>query len=114
MLPPSTPARDLNTVTCAASGTSLVLSAQNTTYDKDCLAAPAGKPFTISFANRQKGVSHNVMILKSQAGEVLFRGGDPFPGIKTEVYDVPPFPAGEYRFHCEVHPDVMKGKFIVS
>jgi plastocyanin len=55
-----------------------------------------------------------VVLLKSQEGEVLFRGGDPFPGIKTEVYNVPPLPAGEYHFHCEVHPAVMQGKFIVS
>jgi plastocyanin len=111
---PSTSAHDLNAVTCAPKGTSLVLSAENTAYDKDCLAAPAGQPFTISFANRQKAVSHNVVLLKSHEGEVLFRGGDPFPGVKTEVYNVTPLPAGEYHFHCEVHPTVMQGKFIVS
>ncbi|MDQ6928892.1 MAG: cupredoxin domain-containing protein [Actinomycetota bacterium] len=114
ILQPSTTAHDLNTVTCAPSGTSLVLSADNIAYDKDCLAAPAGQAFTIAFANRQKGISHNVVILKSQGGDVLFRGGDPFPGVKTQVYNAPPLPAGEYHFHCEVHPDAMQGKFIVS
>jgi hypothetical protein len=47
-------------------------------------------------------------------GSVLFRGGDPFPGVQTMVYNAPPMPAGEYHFHCEVHPTVMQGKFIVS
>jgi plastocyanin len=111
---PNTTAHDLHAVTCAPKGTSLVLSAENIAYDKDCLAAPVGQAFTISFANRQKDVSHNVVLLKSHEGEVLFRGGDPFPGVKTEVYNVPPLPAGEYHFHCEVHPTVMQGKFLVS
>jgi plastocyanin len=111
---PTTTAHDVMAATCSPSGTSLTLSAQNTSYDKDCLAAPAAQAFTISFANRQKDVSHNVVILKEHQGEALFRGGDPFPGVQTEVYNVPPMTAGEYHFHCEVHPDVMQGKFIVA
>lgn len=111
---PSTTTHDVMAATCAPSGTSLTLSAQNTTYDKDCLAVPANQAFTISFANRQKDVSHNVAILTAHDGSVLFRGGDPFAGVQTMVYNAPPMPAGEYHFHCEVHPTVMQGKFIVS
>lgn len=111
---PTTTTHDVMAVTCAPKGTSLTVSAQNTAYDKDCLAVPANQPFTISFANRQKDVPHNIAILMSHDGAVLFRGGDPFPGVATMVYNAPPMPAGEYHFHCEVHPTVMQGKFIVS
>ena len=111
---PTTTAHDLSHVTCSPSGTSLAISAENTTFDKDCLAAPANQPFTISFANRQKDVPHNVAILTShENGQLLFRGGDPFPGVATMVYNVPALPAGNYHFHCEVHPLVMQGNFIV-
>lgn len=114
LIAPSTTVHDVTAVTCRPAGTSLVISADNTAYDKDCLAAPVDQPFTIAFANRQKDVRHNVVILKSRDGETLHRGGDPFPGVQTMVYDAPPLPAGDYYFHCEVHPGLMQGKFVVA
>lgn len=115
LVSPNTTTHDLSHVTCTPSGTSLALSADNFLFDKDCLAVPANQPFTIAFANRQKDIPHNVAILTSQEnGQMLFRGGDPFPGVATMVYNGPPLPPGNYYFHCEVHPTQMQGNFIVQ
>ncbi|MCA1844724.1 MAG: cupredoxin domain-containing protein [Actinobacteria bacterium] len=100
-------------VTCSPSGTSLALTAEGHKFDKDCLAVPAGESFTISFDNRDDD-RHNLAILPSHtATETLFQG-DIIPGPKSTVYAVPNMKAGTYHFHCEVHPNLMNGTFIVA
>jgi plastocyanin len=99
--------------TCSPEGTSLSVAAQNNKFDKTCLAAPAGQPFTIAFENKE-AVPHNVAILKGhQSSEVLFRG-DIFQGPKTVTYQVPALEPGTYVFHCEVHPTQMRGTLVVK
>ena len=99
--------------TCSPSGTSLALTAENHAFDKDCLAVTAGEAFTIRFENRDAD-RHNVAILPSHTStETLFQG-DIIPGPKNTVYAVPNMKAGTYHFHCEVHPNLMQGTFIVA
>ncbi|HET7173328.1 MAG TPA: cytochrome c oxidase subunit II [Nocardioidaceae bacterium] len=99
---------------CSPSGTTLKLSAHNIHYSTSCLAAPAGKPFTITFDNMDKGVPHNVAIYSdSTASKVLFRG-QIVTGPKTVTYHVPALPAGTYYFRCDVHPTAMHGTFVVK
>lgn len=99
---------------CTPNGTSVAVSAHNIQFDKSCLAAPAGKPFTITFSNDDSGVPHNVAIYSnSSAGKVLFRG-QIVTGPKTIVYHVPALPAGTYYFRCDVHPTTMHGTFVVK
>ena len=45
--------------------------------------------------------------------ETLFQG-DIIPGPKNTVYAVPTMKAGTYHFHCEIHPNLMNGTFMVS
>ena len=98
---------------CAPSGTSLALTAENHAFDKDCLAVRAGEAFTIRFDNRDSD-RHNVAILPSHTStETLFQG-DIMPGPKNTVYAVPNLKAGTYHFHCEIHPNLMNGTFIVA
>jgi len=97
--------------TCAPSGPSLQIAAQNVAYDKDCLAAPAGQAFTITFDNKDAGTPHNVNILTS-AGSSLFKGTI-VTGVKTVTYHVAALNPGTYEFRCDVHPGSMNGTFIV-
>lgn len=99
--------------TCSPSGTSLSLVADNIRFDKECLAAPAGRPFTIAYENRQS-LPHNLVILESHtATDVMFRA-DIFTGPRTVTLQVPALEAGTYAFHCEVHPSQMQGTFVVA
>ena len=36
------------------------------------------------------------------------------PGPKAMVYAVPNLKAGTYHFHCEIHPNLMNGTFVVA
>jgi LPXTG-motif cell wall-anchored protein len=98
---------------CSPSGTSLALTAENHAFDKDCLAVRAGEAFTIRLENRDSD-RHNVAILPSHTStETLFQG-DIVAGPKSTVYAVPNMKAGTYHFHCEIHPNLMNGTFIVA
>jgi plastocyanin len=75
--------------------------AQNVAFGTDCLAAPAGKAFTITFMNHDAG-----------ATQELFKGAL-VSGPATINYKVGALPAGTYFFRCDVHPQ-MKGTFVVK
>ena len=98
--------------TCSPAGSALQIAAKNVAYDRDCLAAPAGQAFTITFQNDDAGTLHNVSILTTTGGSTLFKG-EITTGIKTVTYHVPALKPGTYHFHCDVHPDTMSGTFIV-
>jgi plastocyanin len=95
---------------CSPSGTQLRVTARDLSFDAECLAAPAGQPFTIELANEDEGVQHNVSIRGGD--EVLFEG-EIFEGVERMTYDVEALEAGSYEFRCDVHPD-MNGAFIVA
>ena len=99
--------------TCEPQGTTLNLRVENVSLDKNCLAAPAGQPFTIAFESKD-AITHNLVILESHtAPQPMFRG-DLFRGPSTTTYQVPPLKAGTFAFHCEVHPERMMGTFVVK
>jgi hypothetical protein len=103
---------------CAPMGQSLRISAHNIRYDRTCMAVAANVAFTITFANEDPGIRHNVAIfagsrMYSQNSPTLFRGRV-IIGPTTVVYQVPPLPPGStYTFHCDVHADEMVGVFLV-
>ena len=99
--------------TCSPGGTQLEISAKSVAFDKDCLAAPANQPFTITFHNDDAGTPHNVVIMTSMDGSTLFKGTI-VSGITTASYKVQPLKPGTYHFHCEIHPDTMQGTFVVT
>lgn len=98
---------------CAPSGTSLALAAEHHAFDRDCLAVRAGEAFTIKFENRDAD-RHNLAILPSHTSTETLFGGDIIPGPRSTVYAVPNLKAGTYHFHCEIHPNLMNGMFIVA
>jgi plastocyanin len=102
---------------CTPSGTTLTLIAQNTMFNTNCLAAPAGQPVTVHFENMDV-LPHNLAILSADPdvdrnARELFKG-DIIPGPKTVDYAVPAEPAGTYHFHCAVHPTQMFGTYVVK
>ncbi len=78
-----------------------VITAQANAFDRQDLAVPAGRPFQLLFENRESA-PHNVTIHDEAVDQPLFVG-EVFGGPGSRTYDVPPIPAGTYRFRCDVH-----------
>ncbi len=98
----------------ASSSAGLSLTAKNVAFSTSQLAAPASKPFTITFDNEDTGVPHNVAIYSSAgSSNVLFRGTI-VTGPTTTTYDVPALPPGTYHFQCDVHPQQMNGTIVIG
>jgi plastocyanin len=89
----------------------VTITAEQLAFSPTAVTAPAGKPFTIAFVDKDAGIPHNIAI-KSAAGDVVFKG-DIFNGVATKVYQVPALAAGTYPFACSVHPG-MTGTLTVK
>jgi plastocyanin len=99
---------------CSPSGPSLSIAAKDISFDKNCLAAPAGQAFTIKFDNND-ALPHNVNIQVSHTSNEAFFTGEQITGPnKSITYQVKALAAGTYHFHCIVHPDQMNGTFVVK
>lgn len=86
--------------------------AQGIAFDTDTISLPADQPSTLTFDNRDT-VPHNIAIYTDESlSEALFQG-EIVTGPATVEYEVPPLPAGEYYFHCDVHP-TMNGTVTVG
>jgi plastocyanin len=89
----------------------LTVSANNLKFDKDTLAAPPGRAFTIEFVNKE-AIPHNIAIYTDRTKkDRLFKGRDVTK--ETVVYTVKALAAGSYFFECTIHPDQMFGTFNV-
>ncbi len=85
------------------------IAAENVEFDISEFEVPADTAFCINFENRED-VPHNVAIYDGE--EALFTG-DILDEAGSITYQVPALPAGEFRFICDVHPD-MAGDVIVA
>src|SRR5581483_7770782 len=72
-----------------------------------------GQAFTIAFDN-QDADRHNLAILPSHTATQTFFQGDILTGPKSITYSVPALKPGTWHFHCEIHPNLMNGTFIVA
>ena len=79
------------------------LVAESLAYDADCIEADAGMAFTIAFENLD-GAPHDVTI-EDASGAIVFEGDNVTQG--SIRYDIPALGAGEYPFHCHVHPTMQ-------
>lgn len=98
---------------CEPAGTSLEIVAKNVKFDKKCLAAPAEQAFTLTLDNKDNGIPHNVAIFRNADMSDRLFTGKTFPGDEKMTYEVKALPPGEYHFHCDAHPDLMEGIFVV-
>jgi plastocyanin len=88
--------------------------AQGSTFDPQCLVAPAGEGFTLNYDNRDPFV-HNIVIATDEAAistDPIYKAPD-ILGPKTEALDVPAIDAGDYFFQCTYHPATMTGALAV-
>ena len=99
--------------TCSPTGPNVSIVASNTRFDKDCLAAPAGQPFTLTYENKDS-IAHNIVLLESHSATDVFFRADIFSGPKTTTHNVGALKVGTFAFHCEVHPAQMKGTLVVK
>lgn len=94
------------------------LTARSTRFSADCLAVPAGVPFTVNLDNQDAGVQHSFGIfdkdptLDSSATEVF--AGARVTGTDMKTYAVGPLPSGTFHFRCDVHPQQMFGTLLVG
>ena len=94
-------------------GGGVTVKAQNLAFDTSEIDLPADAPSTITFDNADAGIQHNIAIYNdSSLSENLFTG-DIVTGPATAEYQVPALSAGEYYFHCDVHPS-MSGSVVVG
>jgi len=99
---------------CPADTTPGQITAEHVSFDKDCLAAKAGKSWTLTFDNKE-AVLHNIAFFQgsNDQGKKVFTG-QLFTGPRVIKEAVPALPAGSYFFHCDVHPGAMQGKLVVK
>jgi plastocyanin len=106
---------------CAAASTEIKLVALESetgeppSFNKECIAVPAGEPFTVSLRNKDF-LEHNFSLFSDEdLSELLFRG-DRFRGPgETLVYDVPAVAQpGQYTFVCDVHLTLMRGTLVAE
>ena len=62
---------------------------------------------TLTFQNDQAGVPHDVAIASEADPETWLFNGEDITGVATIEYQLPPFAAGEYTFHCTIHPPMV-------
>lgn len=81
-------------------------------FDKDCLVAPANKAVKVTFSNGG-GQPHNFAVSKSSSDLApLGTTGTPIKA-GSATGEIPPQPAGQYYFYCQVHPG-MNGTYKVQ
>jgi mono/diheme cytochrome c family protein len=74
-------------------------------FQTTSLAAPADKPFQITFDNQDAGIPHNIQIMDG-SGQLVF-SGDTVNGVNQITYNVPALKAGTYKFSCKWHPNMV-------
>ena len=93
----------------------LTLGSSSDGFDTDRLEGPRHcEPFRITLSNTKGSAEHMVAIEPmDQIGVQLFKG-EVVGKAETITYEIPPLPAGEYRFVCNPHRQFMQGTLIVS
>jgi len=90
----------------------VTITAEGVKFLETELTAPADTPFIIRFDNRDQGTPHDVDIMDASGAKVF--DGEVFNGPEERDYSVPALAAGQYPFHCSVHPQLMTGTLTVQ
>ena len=84
----------------------VVITAKNIKYSPTTITLKKGQKVTFSVKNMDK-IKHNLNIKGLKVNTDV-------PGTKTGIATLTPNVAGTYEFHCEYHPQQMKGTITVS
>ncbi len=79
---------------------------------------PAGKDFSVTFKNDDSGVQHTWALFTDPSATDRLGGAQSasasITGPAQETYQLKALAPGTYFFHCDLHPTVMKGAFVVA
>ncbi|MBA4179703.1 MAG: hypothetical protein C0506_03860 [Anaerolinea sp.] len=92
-----------------------VITATDNKFDKTTLEAPPNTKVTYELKNAGK-VKHNIHFMDKAGGKTLADGaeGKIIDGGATDTLNFTTPAAGSYYFQCDLHPDTMKGAFVVK
>lgn len=109
--PTAPPAAPPDVAGCGDDGKPILeIAASGLVFDKNCLVAPAGDPFTITFDNQDAApITHNVAIFPDAESTDAVFAEPPFAGPRIVEYNVDALDPDTYAFRCEVHPTTMTG-----
>jgi plastocyanin len=79
--------------------------AKNIAFEQKHLHFEAGTDVTVDFKNDDK-VPHNMDFTVDKDGTQTFYKKDPLPGPISDQYKFKAPQAGEYFYHCDVHPNM--------
>lgn len=101
----------------AAANVDATVTAESIAFDTGEISLPAEKDVKIEFDNQDSGIEHNIAIYKNESDALnktdpIFQG-QVFKGVDSEVYSFTAPKAGEYFFHCDIHPN-MNGTVTVK
>jgi plastocyanin len=88
----------------------VLVTARDSKFPTEPVAAPAGVPFTLAFDNLDR-VPHNVVLVDAN-GQTAF-SGTIFSGPRLLGETVPELAPGSYRIVCAIHPD-MSGTLVAG
>ena len=97
----------------AGSGAGVSVTAEGMRFDASQVQLPANTASTITFTNKDAGVTHNIAIYSDSSRTTNLFGGQIVSGPATVTYSIPPLPPGTYYFQCDVHP-TMNGTVTVG
>ena len=93
------------------------LVAENLLFNMTTITVPAGADVTVNLDNLDAAMPHNFAVYRigegAQITPVYLGGLVTGPGKITYRFKAPEA-GGNYFFECDVHPDTMNGKFIVT
>ena len=89
--------------------------AKDLKFDKSTIRASASAPVTVTLDNQDAGVLHNIAFYTNASATQPIFVGEVFPGVLARDFNFrAPDSPRNYIFRCDVHPDTMKGSFIVQ
>lgn len=94
-------------------GPTTSITAANLAFDTSTLNFAANEKTTITFQNNDAGTPHNLAIFTDETATTVLFKGKPVTGVASAKYDIPALKPGTYYFHCDFHPDTMKGTVTV-
>ena len=101
------------TGTCSPTAAQPVVVVQGNAFDKTCVAVAANRAFTISFENKDT-TAHGFTIAESETATTNLFQQAPVRGPQTVAMNVGALRPGTFFFKCQVHPNQMKGTFVVT